>query len=413
MKTEDLDQEEKTVKNKNEEIYKYICTIIISFCVAIIITVNATCYYFKSQISTNPNLQKAIITSDDKTIEAISDSLKSFKKIIDEYYLGNIDSEKVLNETIKGYVKGLGDKYTEYYTKDEWKEFEEEALGNYKGIGIYMSQNVEDNIVVTSVIKGSPAEEAGIKAEDIISSIDDQDFLGKKTEEAAKLIKGKEGDKVKLGIIRGKEHLEFEVERREIKIYHVESEVIDGEIGYILLQTFNEGCGNEFKRAIEDLQKDGIKKYIIDLRYNTGGFVDEALKIATLFIEKDKVLLYTEDSKKNRTENKAEVDPIALDSEIVILVNEYTASASEILTGALKDYGRATVVGEKTYGKGVMQNVFSLVDGSVLKLTFAEYFTPNNTKINEIGITPDYVETIEKGSTVDTQLEKAKELLKK
>ena len=278
-----------------------------------------------------------------------------------------------------------------------------------------MSQNEDNNIVIASTIKGSPAEEAGLQAEDIIVSIDDQDFLGKKPEEASKLIKGKEGGKVKLKIARGNEYKEFEVERREVKIYHVESEMLENNVGYISLLTFDEGCAEELKTALEDLKSKGANKYILDLRYNTGGLVDEALKIANYFLDKDKTVLYTVDSDDNKVETKTENDPIDTTSDMVVLVNYYSASASEILTGALKDNGRAKIVGEKTYGKGVIQNVFQLTDGSVLKLTFAEYFTPNETKINQVGIEPDYTVELpskDSGNTNDTQLDKAKELLK-
>lgn len=396
--------------------YKFIFSIIATFCIAVVISASATFYYVtKRYADAGLKVNKTELTDSSDTIKAISSSLETFKSVIDKYYIGEIDNEKVLNETIKGYVNGLGDKYSEYYTKEEWDEFQESALGNYYGIGIYMSQNEDNNIVIASTIKGSPAEEAGLQAEDIIVSIDDQDFLGKKPEEASKLIKGKEGGKVKLKIARGNEYKEFEVERREVKIYHVESEMLENNVGYISLLTFDEGCAEELKTALEDLKSKGANKYILDLRYNTGGLVDEALKIANYFLDKDKTVLYTVDSDDNKVETKTENDPIDTTSDMAVLVNYYSASASEILTGALKDNGRAKIVGEKTYGKGVIQNVFQLTDGSVLKLTFAEYFTPNETKINQVGIEPDYTVELpskDSGNTNDTQLDKAKELLK-
>ncbi len=396
--------------------YKFIFSIIATFCIAVVISASATFYYVtKRYADAGLKVNKTELTNSSDTIKAISSSLETFKSVIDKYYIGEIDNEKVLNETIKGYVNGLGDKYSEYYTKEEWDEFQESALGNYYGIGIYMSQNEDNNIVIASTIKGGPAEEAGLQAEDIIVSIDDQDFLGKKPEDASKLIKGKEGGKVKLKIARGNEYKEFEVERREVKIYHVESEMLENNVGYISLLTFDEGCADELKTALEDLKSKGANKYILDLRYNTGGLVDEALKIANYFLDKDKTVLYTVDSDDNKVETKTENDPIDTTSDMVVLVNYYSASASEILTGALKDNGRAKIVGEKTYGKGVIQNVFQLTDGSVLKLTFAEYFTPKETKINQVGIEPDYTVELpskDSGNTNDTQLDKAKELLK-
>lgn len=396
--------------------YKFIFAIITSFCIAVVISSSITFYYVTKKYSDfGLKVSKEELTGESSdTIKAITASLETFKSVIDQYYIGEIDDEKVLNETIKGYVNGLGDKYSEYYTKEEWAEFEESALGNYYGIGIYMSQNEDNNIVIASVIKGSPAEEVGLQAEDIIVSIDNQDFLGKKPEEASNLIKGSENEKVKLKIARGNEYKDFEVVRREVKIYHVETEMLDNNIGYISLLTFDTGCADELKQALTELKAQGANKFILDLRYNTGGLVDEALTISNYFLAKDTTLLYTVDSDDNKVETKAEEEPIDTESDIVVLVNYYSASASEILTGALKDNGRATVVGEKTYGKGVIQNVFQLTDGSVLKLTFAEYFTPNESKINEVGIEPDYVVELPTEDTenpTDTQLEKAKELL--
>ena len=190
--------------------YKFIFSIIATFCIAVVISASATFYYVtKRYADAGLKVNKTELTDSSDTIKAISSSLETFKSVIDKYYIGEIDNEKVLNETIKGYVNGLGDKYSEYYTKEEWDEFQESALGNYYGIGIYMSQNEDNNIVIASTIKGGPAEEAGLQAEDIIVSIDDQDFLGKKPEDASKLIKGKEGGKVKLKIARGNEYKEI------------------------------------------------------------------------------------------------------------------------------------------------------------------------------------------------------------
>lgn len=397
--------------------YKFIFAIIATICITVVITASCTfSYVTKKYSAAGLKVDKESLTGDSSdTIKAITTSLETFKSVIDKYYIGEIDNEKILNETIKGYVNGLGDKYSEYYTKEEWDEFQESALGNYYGIGIYMSQNEDGNIVIASTIKGSPAEEVGLKSEDIIVSIDDQDFLGKKPEDASKLIKGKEGGTVKLKVARGSEYKEFEVERREVKIYHVESEMLENNIGYISLLTFDEGCADELKTVLEDLKSQGANKIILDLRYNTGGLVDEALQIANLFIDKDETLLYTVDSDGNKTETKAQNQAVDTTSDMVVLVNYYSASSSEILTGALKDHGRAKIVGEKTYGKGVIQNVFQLTDGSVLKLTFAEYFTPNENKINQVGIEPDYTVELpssDSNDTTDTQLEKAKELLK-
>ncbi len=233
--------------------------------------------------------------------------------------------------------------------------------------------------------------------------------------DASSKIKGEEGTKVKLKLLRGNEYVDVELERKAIKVYHVESEMKEDGIGYIQLLTFDEGCADEVKKAYEDLKSKGAKKIIFDLRNNTGGLVDEALEIADYMIAKDKDVLITVDAKGNKEYNKSENDPI-MDCPIVVLVNEYSASASEILTGALKDNKEATILGTNTYGKGVIQNVFQLDDGSALKLTIAEYYTPNETKINKIGIKPDEeVEDIEQENPeeeIDEQLNRAIEVIK-
>lgn len=400
--------------------YRHIFITVMVSCIVAIITAGATFIYCAKKGTDNvlPFMRKTPVSPEatsDETIDAISQSLKSFRNVIDTYYIGEVDEAKLLDGAIKGYVDGLGDEYSEYMTKEEWEEYQTAALGNYVGIGIYMGVDKDGNTIVSAPIKDSPAEKVGIKTEDIIVEVDGENVLGVDSTLIANKIKGNAGTTVHLKIARGTEYLEFDITREEIKIYHVESEIKNGNIGYISLYTFDTGSAEELQKAIKDLESKGAKKFILDLRYNGGGLVDEALKIANLFIPKGKDLLITVDSQGNRVVTKTENDNIT-NAELVVLVNEYSASASEILSGALKDNGRAKIVGTKTFGKGVIQNVFSLFDGSVLKLTVAEYFTPNETKINKEGIVPDIevkLEKVEKEEDfVDTQLNKALEILK-
>lgn len=395
--------------------YKHIIISVIVSCIVAIASVAATYYYFgfdKDYLGKS-NLEEEVTSTE--TIEAISESLKSFRTVIDKYYIGEIDEKKLLDHSIKGYVEGLEDEYSEYMTAEEWEEYQMSALGNYVGIGIYMSVNKDGNIVVASTMKDSPAEKVGMKTEDIIVEVDGENVLGMESALVSAKIKGEAGTKVHIKVARNSEYVEFDIKREEIKVYHVESEMKEGNIGYISLITFDEGCAEEFKTNLQDLEKKGAKKLILDLRYNTGGLVDEALTIANYFIPKDEKILITVDAEGNKIITKAEENNIT-DIELVVLVNEYSASASEILLGALRDNNRAKSVGTKTYGKGVIQNVFSLLDGSVLKLTVAEYFTPNESKINKEGIKPDYeveLPEVEKEEDfVDTQLNKALEILK-
>lgn len=396
-------------KEKKSLIIKFsLITIILVMLVAVAASEFTLYYYFKTN-----NLEKSEVSENsEKNIDAIADTLKNFRKEIDKVFLGEIDEQKVLDETIKGYVKGLGDEYSEYMTKEEWDEFQSAALGNYVGIGIYMTTDNNGNVIVLAPIKGSPAESAGLETGDIITAVNDENVLGTSSDDVSNKIKGEAGTEVKLTVLRDNEYIDMNVKREEIKVYHVEEKMLENNIGYMNLATFDEGCSDEFREKYQTLKNQGAKSLILDLRNNTGGLVDEALKIADMMIEKDKTLLITVDSKGNKEIDKAKEDPI-VEGDIIVLTNEYSASASEILVGALKDNGRAKSLGTKTFGKGVIQNVFFLNDGSALKLTVNEYFTPNETKINKVGIAPDYEVELPEDSQEDVQLNKAIELLKK
>jgi len=311
------------------------------------------------------------------------------KSILDGKYISELEEDDLINGAIKGYVEGVGDDYTEYFTKEEMKDFMSETEGKYVGIGIYMVNNTRDNtIVVLTSIKDSPAEKVGILPGDIIKKVDGVEYTGEKIEEISKYIKGIEGTTVNLEIEREDKILTFEVERKKIDLYPIESEVLENNIGYINITSFDNECAEEFKTEYNDLSKNKIKSLIIDLRNNGGGIVDEALKIADYILEKNDIILITKDKEGNEDIEKSKNSPI-INIPVVILTNENTASASEILTAALKENEKATIVGEKTYGKGVIQELISLYDGSGIKVTTEEYYTPNGNKINKIGIDPD------------------------
>ena len=346
--------------------------------------------------------------------------LEKYKSIIDEFYLGEVNEEDLKEGAIKGYIEGLGDPYTEYISKEEMKEYMEDTLGNYVGIGIYMLLDEENGkIKVLAPMKGSPAETVGIKSGDIIETVDGEEYTKDEMSEVANKIKGKEGTTVKIGIKRGEENLEFEVTRQNIKVNPVEGKILENNIGYIQFASFDETTYEDFKAKYEELKNQGITSLIIDLRNNGGGLVDQATDIADLFVEKDTPLLYEVDKDENEEVIKAEND-VTINIPTIILTNENTASASEILAGALKDLGKAKIVGTKTYGKGIIQQIIPLSDGSGIKITTEEYQTPNRNKIHEVGIEPD--EIVELPETVtnvleiledqDTQLQKAIELLK-
>ena len=354
------------------------------------------------------------------TSDSIDKKLQSFRKLIDKYYLGEVDETKLEEGAIKGYIEGLEDPYTEYISKEDMKEYMEDTMGNFVGIGIYMVKDTETNRVkVLAPIKNSPAEKAGILSGDLILSVDGVQYTADEMSVASSKIKGEEGSTVKLEILRDNKTLSFEIKRENIKVNPVEGKVLENNIGYIEFSSFDEGTAEEFKNKYEELEKQGIKALIIDLRNNGGGIVDEALKIADYILNKDSVILYEVDKNNNEKVEKSKNDPI-INMPIVVLTNGNTASSSEILAGALKDLGKAKTVGTTTYGKGVIQQILTLQDGSGLKITTEKYLTPNKTEINKIGIEPD--EKVELPDTVenellveekdDTQLQKAIEMVK-
>ena len=401
-------------EQKRFKTYKIIMLVVLVAFITFLVTSIVMYQYF-----TNDSFGKSIVEKSEQTSD-IAETLEDYRKIIDKYYLGDIDEEKLKEGAIAGYIKGLDDEYTEYISKEDMADYMADATGNFVGVGVYMVQDTEANkIMVLSPIKGSPAEKAGLQPGDYIIAVDGVTYTGEQMTEASNKIKGETGTTVKLQIQRKDETLDIELTRENIKVNPVEGEVLENNIGYIEFSSFDDGTAEEFKIKFEELQGKGIKSLIIDLRNNGGGIVDEALEIANYILDKDSVILYEVDKNNNETVEKTTDDPI-IKMPIVILTNENTASSSEILAGALKDHKKATIVGEKTYGKGVIQRLLTLPDGSGLKITSEKYLTPNRTEINKVGIEPD--EKVELPETVtnilnvekneDTQLQKAIEILK-
>ncbi len=401
-------------EKKSYQIYRTIMIITLTAFITFLITTIFGYHYISDGNG------KLMLLGTDVADEDIETLLQTYREIIDEYYLGEINEEDLKEGAVRGYVEGLGDPYTEYISKEEMEEYMQDTLGNYVGIGIYMTTNTQNgHIVVLATMKGSPAETAGLKPGDEIIKVNDEDCTTKNSTEVSNKIKGEEGTTVKLEILRDNQTLTFEVKRENIKVNPVEGKVLSDNIGYIKFTSFDETTAEDFKATYQDLAKQNIKSLIIDLRNNGGGLVDQAVDIADYFLEKDKVVLYEVDKNQNEILEVSENDPI-INMPVVILTNENTASASEILAGALKDYGKATIVGTTTYGKGVIQEILTFKDGSGLKITTKEYQTPNHNKINKVGIQPD--EVVELPDTVenildipedqDTQLQKAIEILK-
>ena len=381
--------------SKKEKIYKVIMLILVTATVTFMITSIGMYNYF-------------VRLSDDT--ETIAKKLEIVKNELEKYYIGDMDTESMTETAIKGYVAGLKDDYSEYLTKEEYEELLISITGDYVGIGIYMSQDVEGNIIVVSPIVGSPAEKAGLQAGDIITAINGESCSEMDLDTASSKIKGQEGTTVKLEILRENETLNKTVERRTVEIQDSKTEILEGNIGYIQLITFDEGCADNVEQYLLDFQNQGINSVIIDLRDNTGGVVTEAIDFAELFVKRGDIIMRSYNKADNVTLTKSN-NTKPVDMEIVILVNEYSASATEIVTAALKDNEVATIVGTTTYGKGVMQEVMPLFDGA-LKVTTEEFKTPNGNEINGIGIMPDEIVEDNVDTEEDEQLQKAIEILK-
>ena len=403
---------------KRQRIYKTIMLVVLTAFLTFILT---TIYITNKNNSNNDGQSiSSLLGIESSNDNQLTKSIKYIKTILDKYYLNDIDEDKAVEGALEGYVSSLGDPYTEYIPKDEMEDYKSNLMGNYVGVGIYMAQNTKDNtIVVLSPIKYSPAEEAGILPGDIIKKINGVEYKGEDMTSASNSIKGEEGTTVTLEIQRGQEIKTFEITRKKITTNPVVSEKLDNNIGYLEVTSFDEDTAENFKAKYEELKSQGITSLIIDLRNNGGGLVEQALKIADYIVPKGKDLLVTVDKDKKEKVEKSEED-VLIDMPIVVLVNENSASSSEILAGALKDLNEATIVGTTTYGKGVIQQLLTLRSGAGLKVTVEEYYTPNRTKINGVGIEPN--EKVELPETVsnhllvqrdeDTQLQKAIEILK-
>ena len=421
-KNDNLNQEEREYDIsylKRQWCYKTIAIIVILGCI-IGVAASSITYYVTLRkkdnkfIESTYKIEKGTKTTATDSIDDLAEVLEAFAEIVDEQYIGDIEKSKLISETVKGFIKGIGDDYSEYMTSEEWKKYQEDALGNYSGVGIIMTAAENGYILVTNVIKDSPAEKSGILQGDYIVGVDDESVYEMSTSDVANKVRGEAGTSVKLNISRENESdvLEFNLTRENVRVYHVEGKMLDDNIGYVYFNTFDEGCADEFEKEMDSLVKQGANKVILDLRYNTGGAVDQALQILDLFLEKGQIELITQSANGPKLTTSSSTDRKYKFDNIIILTNEYTASASEILTGALIDNGLAKTVGTKTYGKGVMQSVLPLSDGSILKLTTQEYNTPNGTKINGIGISPNYEVEYDKSAEEDNQLERAKSILK-
>lgn len=356
------------------------------------------------------HINEGIISSDTET------KLSYLKKLIDETYLHDV-KEKDLNEGIyKGYVEGLGDQYSAYYDKKETKELTESLDGSFSGIGAVMTQDASSGVItITRVYDDSPAKKAGIKTGDILYRVEEKTVTGKDLDKVVSWIKGKKGTKVNLTLLRGtnSDKIKVTATRDVINVETVKYKVLENQIGYISISEFDSVTGAQFAKALKQLQKKNIEGLVVDLRNNPGGSLSTVCDILDSILPKG-LIVYTKD-KNGKKEEYTSDEKHRLNLPMSVLVNGQSASASEIFAGAVQDYDKAEIIGTQTYGKGVVQNLFDLKDGTCVKLTTSEYFTPKGRNIDGKGITPDVKIEYKynaKDPKADNQLDKAVSVVK-
>lgn len=347
----------------------------------------------------------------------VQSKLGLLESYIRGYYLEEVDEDALEDYLYYGLVAGLGDPYAAYYNEEETKSMLDSSSGSYCGIGAVFSQNMITGVITVSrVYEGFPSYEAGILPEDILIRVEDEDVTGQDLTNVVTKIKGEEGTEVTITMLRGEEEIDFTMERRVIEVPTVEHKMLADDVGYIMISEFDGVTDAQFHDALTDLQAQGVKSLIIDLRNNGGGSVDAVCAIADELLAEGPIV-FTEYKDEERTERSS--DAACVDLPMAVLMNGNSASASEILAGALQDYGVAEIVGTQSYGKGIVQSVIDLQDGTALKITTAKYYTPNGNNIHEIGITPDVeIDLPEELKTMveipfeeDLQLQKAIEVL--
>ncbi len=359
--------------------------------------------------------------STDKLIFTQYMKMNQVKKILDKYYITPLDDENILEGGVRGIVASLNDPYSRYMDKDEFAEMSEETSSSYAGIGVVVTVDPKDNLItVISPFEDSPGEKAGILPGDKIIKVDGQEVWGDTLNEAVKMLKGPPKTEVMVTIMRAGllEPKEVEIIRDTITLITVKHEVIDDNIGYIRITRFSETTSEEFDEALDALYAQNINGLIIDLRNNPGGLLDEVVEVADRLVPEGTVV-YMEDRAKHRKDLYSDAEEIEI--PLAILVNEASASASEVLSGAVRDYEKGLLVGTKTFGKGVVQTVIPLGDGSAISITTSKYYSPNGISIHGIGIEPDVlvelptelrmsITKIEEDD--DVQLQKAIEVVK-
>ena len=320
----------------------------------------------------------------------LSSKIKQIDSYIEEGYINDVDQTKLNDMALRGYVAGLGDPYSQYFSKEEMEALSADLNGSYKGVGVEVAANENNEIEVLNVYKGGPADKGGMQAGDILTEVNGVKVNGDSLNEATNIIKGLDergkSDKLKIKIMRNGEEHTLSIVREEIVVQSVSGEMLEGKIGYLQISSFVEETGTQFKTEAQKLVDDGAKSLIIDLRNNGGGMLDAVVEVADYLLPEGDILTI---KGKNTKPEVYTSDERAVNLPMCVLTNGNSASASEVLAGALRDHKKAVLVGEKTYGKGVVQTLFPFDDGSAVKITTAKYYTPSGECIDKVGITPN------------------------
>jgi carboxyl-terminal processing protease len=389
----------------------------IAWTVVIVLATNILTYYGTRRLSLvlpNGKLIGAQQYSDASTFQKLFD----VRSLLYKLYDGNINDNTLVEGAIKGMASSLNDPYTVFMNKQEYDSFNSQTTGSYSGVGIQIEVK-DNNIIVLSTFEGSPAKKAGVLPGDIIEKVNGTDVNGKEYDKAVTMMKGKQGTDVSITVLRNsKDTYTYNVKRDTIALETVSGEMLTNNIAYIKLSMFDENTGKNFDKKLVELQGKGAEALILDLRQNPGGLLTTCVDVVSNFIPKDKVIVSTID-KNNSKQEYVSKGGSAIGMPLVILTDGNTASASEIVSGAIRDYKLGTLVGEKTFGKGVVQTLIDTGDGTALKVTMAKYYTPNGENIQKIGINPDitvkYPENLKSkpySRSDDPQFNKALETIK-
>lgn len=377
----------------------------------------------KPDVSSKSKVNAEDTTDGEETIsyDEIVDKLTFLETLIDNYYLDEVDPSVYANGIYKGFMSSLEDPYSTYYTKEEYTSLMESSSGVYHGIGASVSQDVKTGIItIVKPFEGGPAYKAGVLPGDILFKVEDEEVTGVDLSEVVSKMKGVEGTKVNISVLReGKtDPIDFKIVRQEINVPTIEHKMLADKIGYIIITEFDEITVKQFISAVDELEKAGMKGLIVDVRNNPGGLLDSVVKILDRLLPKG-LIVYTEDKYGNRLEEDA-VDEKKLSVPLAVIINGNSASASEIFAGAIQDYKLGTIVGTTSFGKGIVQKVIPLSDGTAIKLTISKYFTPKGRNIHGTGILPDVEvelkEDLQKKVSVpideDNQLQEAVKIVK-